>query len=149
MAVNGQNIANFIRDLDTATRPLADREFALLLTEKRKSEPDAKQIWEYESGYLREQLRRSQYNFDSQSVRPYLPYNNVKKGIMDTAAQLFHVTFQQEPNVPAWDPAVETWDVLDQGKMIGRFYLDAPAPWQVQPCRNGAGSRRRAREAIA
>jgi len=124
MAVNGQNIANFIRDLDTATRPLADREFALLLTEKRKSEPDAKQIWEYESGYLREQLRRSQYNFDSQSVRPYLPYNNVKKGIMDTAAQLFHVTFQQEPNVPAWDPAVETWDVLDQGKMIGRFYLD-------------------------
>ena len=124
MAANGKNIANFIQDLAAATRPLAEREFALLLAEKRKSEPEAKQIWEYEAGYLREQLRRSQYNFDSQSVRPYLPYNSVKKGIMDTAAQLFHVTFQQEPNVPAWDPTVETWDVLDQGKMIGRFYLD-------------------------
>jgi thimet oligopeptidase len=43
---------------------------------------------------------------------------------MDTAAQLFHVTFQQEPNVPAWDPTVETWDVIDNGKMVGRFYLD-------------------------
>ncbi len=28
MAVNGENIANFIQDLDAATRPLAEREFA-------------------------------------------------------------------------------------------------------------------------
>jgi thimet oligopeptidase len=27
-------------------------------------------------------------------------------------------------NAPSWDPAVETWDVIDNGKMIGRFYLD-------------------------
>jgi len=124
MAVNGQNIANFIRDLDAAARPVAQREFAMLLAEKRKTDPATKEIWEYESSYIREQLRRSQYNFDSQSVRPYLPYPSVKKGIMDTAAQLFHVTFQQEPNVPAWDPTVETWDVMDNGKMVGRFYLD-------------------------
>ena len=26
--------------------------------------------------------------------------------------------------MPAWDPSVETWDVIDNGKMIGRFYLD-------------------------
>jgi thimet oligopeptidase len=124
MAVNGQNIANFIRDLDAAARPVAEREFAMLLAEKRKTDPGAKEIWEYESGYIREQLRRSQYNFDSQSVRPYLPYASVKKGIMDTAAKLFHVTFQEEANVPAWDQTVETWDVMDNGKMVGRFYLD-------------------------
>jgi thimet oligopeptidase len=124
MAVNGQNIAKFISDLDAAARPVAQREFAMMLTEKQKTDPGAKEIWEYESGYIKEQLRRSQYNFDSQSVRPYLPYPSVKKGIMDTAAQLFHVTFTQEPNVPAWDPTVETWDVMDKGKMVGRFYLD-------------------------
>ena len=43
---------------------------------------------------------------------------------MDTAATLFHVSFRQELNVPAWDPSVETWDVIDNGKVIGRFYLD-------------------------
>jgi thimet oligopeptidase len=43
---------------------------------------------------------------------------------MDAAATLFRVTFRQEMNVPAWDPSVETWDVIDNGKMIGRFYLD-------------------------
>jgi thimet oligopeptidase len=134
MAVNGQNIANFIRDLDAAARPGAQREFAMLLAEKRKNDPDAKEIWDYEGSYISEQLRRSQYNFDSQSVRPYLPYTSVKKGIMDTAASLFHVTFKQEMNVPAWDPTVETWDVIDnggtdtgnhdKGKIVGRFYLD-------------------------
>jgi len=39
MAVNGQNIANFIRDLDAAARPVAEREFAMLLVEKRKTDP--------------------------------------------------------------------------------------------------------------
>ena len=48
----------------------------------------------------------------------------VKQGILDAAADLFHVSFQQEPNVPAWDPSVETWIVIDSGKVIGRFYLD-------------------------
>jgi thimet oligopeptidase len=124
MAVNGKNIADFIRDLDAAARPVAQREFAMLLAEKQKTDPGAKEIWEYETSFIREQLRRSKYNFDSQSVRPYLPYPSVKKGIMDTAAQLFHVTFQQEMNVPAWDPTVETWDALNNGKMVGRFYLD-------------------------
>jgi len=95
-----------------------------MLAEKRKTDSGAQEIWEYESSHIREQLRRSQYNFDSQSVRPSLPYPSVKKGNMDTAAQLFHVTFQQEMNVPAWDPTVETWDVMDNGKMVGRFYLD-------------------------
>ena len=80
----------------------------MMLEEKRKTDPDAKQIWEYEGSFVKEQLRRSKYNFDSQSVRPYLPYNGVKKGIMDTAAQLFHVSFKQEQNVPAWDPSVDS-----------------------------------------
>jgi len=26
--------------------------------------------------------------------------------------------------VPAWDPAVETWLVMDNHKAVGRFYLD-------------------------
>jgi len=124
MAVNGQNIAAFVRDLNAATRPVAQREFEMLLKEKQKTSPGATDIWEYETSYIREQVRRSQYNFDSQSVRPYLPYPSVKKGIMAAAAQLFRVTFRQEMNVPAWDPSVETWDVLDGGKMVGRFYLD-------------------------
>ena len=110
MAVNGQNIANFIRDLDAAARLVAQREFAMLLAEKQKTDPGAKEIWEYESSYIREQLRRSQYNFDSQSVRPYLPYPSVKKGIMETAAQLWAQS--RRAGQPSADPHALDGDVI-------------------------------------
>jgi thimet oligopeptidase len=69
-------------------------------------------------------VRRSKYDFDSEAVRPYFPYSEVKQGVLDTAAALFHVTFRKEKEAVGWDPTVETWDVIESGKMIGRFYLD-------------------------
>jgi len=124
MIAKGHNIADFIQQVDDASRALARKEFAMLLAEKQKTDPNAKEIWSHEGGYLSELVRRTKYDFDSQSVRPYFPFMEVKQGILDTAADLFHVTFQQEQDVPAWDPAVETWIVIDSGKPIGRFYLD-------------------------
>jgi thimet oligopeptidase len=124
MIKSGANIADFIQKVHDAASPIAKRELEMLLAEKRKTDPNAKEIGDHEVSYLNELVRRSQFNFDSQLVRPYLPFAEVRKGILDTASTLFHVTFQQEQNVPSWDPAVETWDVLDNGKAIGRFYLD-------------------------
>jgi thimet oligopeptidase len=124
MIGNGARIAEFIQDLDTAVRPVAQREFQMLLAEKRKSDPQATTIGLQEKSYYQEQVRRSSFDFDSQSVRPYFPYGRVKQGILDTAASLFHVTFRREEGVPAWDSSVETWLVFDAGKVIGRFYLD-------------------------
>ncbi|HTR67485.1 MAG TPA: M3 family metallopeptidase [Terriglobales bacterium] len=124
MIAKGQNIADFIKSVEDAARPTMEREFAMLLAEKQKTDPGAKDVQEYEVSHLNELVRRAKYDFDSQSVRPYLPYASVRQGILDTAAKLFQVSFQQEENVPAWDPLVETWDVVDHGKVIGRFYLD-------------------------
>jgi thimet oligopeptidase len=124
MIAKGHNIADFIQQVNDASRALAQREFEMLLAEKQKTTPGAKEIWSYEGAYLSELVRRTKYDFDSQSVRPYFPFTEVKQGILDTAADLFHVSFQQEPNVPSWDPAVETWIVIDSGKPVGRFYLD-------------------------
>ena len=124
MAVNSARIAEFIQQFDDAVRPVAKREFALLLAEKRKSDPAAAQIYDFESPYLAELVRRSSFDFNSQTVRPYLAYDRVKQGILDTAAQVFHLTFRREDSAHAWDPSVETWDAFEDGKMIGRFYLD-------------------------
>jgi thimet oligopeptidase len=124
MILTGARISDFIHQIDVAARPVAKREFNMLLAQKRKSYPNATQIGDYESSYLQEQVRRADYDFDSQVVRPYFPFNNVKKGILDNAAKLFHLEFRQELGAPGWDPAVETWDVYENGKMTGRFYLD-------------------------
>ena len=124
MIAKGHNIAEFINQVNDASRDLSRREFEMLLAEKQKTDPGAKEIWDYERSYLSELVRRNKYDFDSQAVRPYFPFMEVKQGILDTAADLFHVSFQQEQNIPSWDPAVETWIVIDSGKPIGRFYLD-------------------------
>ncbi len=124
MIGSGANIAQFIRQIDEATRPGAEREFQMVLAEKRKIDPAATQVGDYERSYFQEQLRRGKYDFDSQSVRPYFPYRRVQQGILDTASALFHVSFRQELNAPAWDASVQTWDVIDRGAVIGRFYLD-------------------------
>ena len=124
MIKTSANIGDFIQKVTEAAQPVAKREFEMQLAEKRKTDPNATEIDDYETGFLSESVRRAQFNFDSQAVRPYLPFQEVKKGILDTAATLFHVTFKQEDDAPAWAPDVETWDVLDGGKMIGRFYLD-------------------------
>jgi thimet oligopeptidase len=124
MIGSGAHIAAFINDLLATTHPVQERETAMLLAEKQKAHPGAQEIWDYENWYYPELVRRAKYNFDSQSARPYFPYKQVEQGILDTAAKLFHVTFRQVPNAPAWDPAVATWLVLDNGKPIGRFYLD-------------------------
>jgi thimet oligopeptidase len=124
MMEKGHNIAGFIQQVEDASRPLAKKEFEMLLAEKHKTDPTATEIWDYERAYLSESVRRTKYDFDSQSVRPYFPFTQVKQGILDSAADLFHVSFQQEQNVPSWDPSVETWIVIDSGKPIGRFYLD-------------------------
>jgi thimet oligopeptidase len=124
MIGNEQKIAQFIKELDEAAHPIADREFQMLVAEKRKADPNATTVEPYESSYYSELLRRANYNFDSTSVRPYLPYKQVKDGILDTAQKLFKLTFKQEPGATGWAPDIETYDVYDNGKMIGRFYLD-------------------------
>lgn len=124
MIGKGQKINEFISQLNESAQPIGKREFEMLLAEKRKTNPDAKTMETYESSYYSELVRRSQFDFDSTSVRPYLPYMQVKQGILNTAEKLFQLQFKKEANVPAWDPSVETYEVYDHGKMIGRFYLD-------------------------
>ena len=80
MIAKGHNIADFIQQVNDAARPLAEREFEMLLAEKRKTDPGAKEIWNYEAAYLSESVRRTKYDFDSQSVRPYFPFHAGEAG---------------------------------------------------------------------
>jgi thimet oligopeptidase len=129
MTLNGKRIAEFIDAVDAAARPATEREYALLLAEKQKTDPSATQLYDYEVFYLTNQVKQSRYGFDSRLLRPYLPYAQTKQGLLDTTARLFHVNFRRELNVPVWEPSVETWDVLDGGNFIGRIYLDMyPCP---------------------
>jgi thimet oligopeptidase len=68
-------------------------------------------------------VRKANYEFDSQSVRPYFAFDRVKQGLFDVTSKLFGVTYRPV-TVPTWDKSVEAYEMLENGKLIGRFYLD-------------------------
>ena len=113
---NGANIAKFIRGLNTAARPVAEREFAMLLAAKRQTDPKATEIARLRIVPPGGTGAPFAVRFRLRKRSSLFAYPQVKKGVLDTAATLFHVTFRQEMNAPAWDPAVETWDVIEAAK---------------------------------
>jgi thimet oligopeptidase len=115
--------------VDQVSRPTADREYALLLAFAQQKQPGLQTIGQADHAYWSEQYRRAKYDFDSQSARPYFPYEEVQTGILSTAARLFHVSFKPVKDSVVWDRSVDTIDVYDaapgsSSKLLGRIYLD-------------------------
>jgi len=105
-------------------KPKVDREYATLLAAKRQDVPAAARIdaWDYQ--YYRERVRKQEYDFDSQSVRPYFAYDRVRDGMLAFASRMFGLTFRARTDIPVWHPSVEVYDVLDGRALVGRIYLD-------------------------
>jgi thimet oligopeptidase len=123
MMKSAANVRTFLAKLDEASREGARRELKLVLDFVQKRQPNLTAIDITSRGYWYEQFRRSAFDFDSQSVRPYFPYAQVEAGVLKTAAQLFKVEFRPS-SAPAWHNDVSVFEVFDNGKMVGRFYLD-------------------------
>lgn len=124
MAGSAKNAADFIDRIVAASSAKAEREYALLLKRKQQDVPGATAVTLWERSYYSELVRKANYDFDSQSVRPYFPYDRVKQGLLDVSSRLFGVTFRPVTNVAVWDPSVETYEILEGGRLVGRFYLD-------------------------
>ncbi len=123
MMGSAANVRTFLAQLEQSSRAGAAREVDQVLDFARTRQPGLNNIDITSRGYWYEQFRRSAYDFDSQSVRPYFPYAKVETGILETAARLFKVEFHPS-SAPAWDPAVHVFEVHENGKLVGRFYLD-------------------------
>ncbi len=129
MIGSAKKVQALLDQVDTASRGPAAREYSRLLAFAQKRQPGLTNISMSDARYWAEQYRRTTYDFNAQSVRPYFPYNEVQAGILKTAARLFHVEFKSVPDAKVWDPAVATFDVYDnaepnKGKKLGRIYLD-------------------------
>lgn len=124
MVGNAKNASDFIDKIVAASDAKAKREYAALLKRKQQDVAGATVVNAWEKSYWSELLRRSDYNFDSQQVRPYFSYANVKQGVLDVTSKLFGVDFKRVKDAPVWHPDVECWEMFENGKLIGRFYLD-------------------------
>ena len=123
MMGSAANVRTFLAKLNEASLDGARREHELILGFARQRHPGLTAIDITSRGYWYEQFRRSAFDFDSQSVRPYFPYSQVEAGVLQTAARLFKVEFRPS-TAQAWHRSVSVFDVFDGYQHVGRFYLD-------------------------
>jgi len=137
----------FIDRIVAASGPKATREYEQLLKRKQQDVPGATLVNAWERSYYAELVRRTNYDFDSQSLRPYFTFDRVKQGLFDVTSKLFGVTYRPLTSAPVWDKSVEAYELLENGRVIGRFYLDMhPRPNKYNhaaefPIRTGVAGR--------
>jgi thimet oligopeptidase len=123
MAGTVDTASRFIDRVVEAAGPRAEREFKELEGRKRQELPgSAFEIWDRQ--YYSEQIRLASYNFDSQAVRPYLPFAQVLSGVLEVSSTIFGLTFTPVTGVEVWHPSVRVYEVRDGQKLLGRAYLD-------------------------
>jgi len=119
-----ERVRAFLDEILERARPRAAAEYAELLAEKRKLEPGAARVEEWERLYFLERVKVAKLGFDSRSLRPYLACRAVQAGVLATAERLFGLEFRREPDGAAWHADVETYAVLERGAPVARFHLD-------------------------
>src|SRR5262249_42073005 len=124
MVGSAAQASTFIDRIVAASGPKATREYDVLLKRKQQDVPGATVVNAWERAFYAELVRQSSYNFDSQSVRPYFAFDRVKQGLFAVTSKLFGVSYRPVKNVAVWDKSVETYELVENGKAIGRFYLD-------------------------
>jgi thimet oligopeptidase len=124
MIGNGTAAADFIEKIAVAAEARAKRDYADLLARKKKDDPAARDVSPWDTGYLTDRIKAEQYGVDAREVRPYFQYDNVKNAVLDTTAKLFGIRFERAKDAKVWHPDVETYDVYEGQKLLGRVYLD-------------------------
>jgi thimet oligopeptidase len=131
----------FLHEVESAALETAKVEFAELEAFVRERDAKALPLTLSDARFWEEQFRRARFDFDSQSVRPYFPYEQVEAGILATAGKLFGVKFVRAENAVVWAEGVKAFDVVDLAEeaaglstalrsgrddkfVVGRIYLD-------------------------
>jgi thimet oligopeptidase len=123
MVGSPERVETFLEELKTYTAEAQDRDYDMLLTRLRQDQPDADRVERWQSNYLRGKVRLEQFDVDSKVVREYFNYTATREGILTLVQDLFGVQFKPW-DTETWHEEVEAYELWDDGKLIGNFYLD-------------------------
>ncbi|MEM1444115.1 MAG: M3 family metallopeptidase, partial [Verrucomicrobiota bacterium] len=140
MAKDGKTALHFVEDLAEKTMPFFSREIDELKAFRSEEDPDWSGEFEpWDVAFWAEKLRKAQYDFDEEEVRPYFAIGNVIEGMFRLTEQIFGFRIVEvdsvfakpgeEPTaegVEVWHPEVKFYELRDDssGELLGSFYAD-------------------------
>ncbi|WP_052692094.1 M3 family metallopeptidase [Teredinibacter purpureus] len=114
---------NFINKVNDLAKPQADKEYQTLLTQLQTLYPDATEVGDWQKTFIESRVKSETFDIDSQEIRQYFSYTNVKQGVFDLTETMFGVKIVPW-QTDVWHESVNAYEMYDGKKLVGRFYLD-------------------------
>jgi thimet oligopeptidase len=119
-----EKVQALLDDMAAAAKPAGERDYAKKLAMLQQLEPGATKLEPWNSSYVSRLVQKQSYGYDRQEARKYFAYDHVRDGILKLTEDLFGVDIRRW-KTPVWDKLVESYEITDHGKLIGRIYFDA------------------------
>ena len=123
-------------DVAEAARPVAESDYARMLSVLQDLQPGAERIEPWQSGWLSPKVQQALFDYDPQEARQYFAYDNVRDGVFRLTERMFGIEIRKWDR-PLWHEDAEAFEVFENGELIGRFYLDShPRPGKYTHANN-------------
>ncbi|MCB1705194.1 MAG: Zn-dependent oligopeptidase [Halioglobus sp.] len=123
MTARPQTVQQFLAALDSALQSPANSDVDTLLSRLQRVDPQAQQVQAWQVDWLTNLVQQEEYALDAREIRNYFHFDRVQSGIFALTEDLFGVRIVPW-QTPTWHPDVTAWEIREQGRAIGRFYLD-------------------------
>ncbi len=123
MADSPERVMQFLQQLAEHSRAQAQSEWQELLTfAHQQAGESALEAWDV--SYYSEKLRQQRYQVSQEDIRPYLPADRVLPGLFQVVQRLYGLTVNEVEHFDSYHDDVRLFDLLQDGEVIARFYLD-------------------------
>lgn len=126
MAKNTDNVYAFLRQLIAAYKPKAEAQTKSIEEYARKTECNDFHLQPYDRFYYSAKMKKDQYSFSDDEVKPYFNLDSVLvNGIFYAAHRVYGLNFRERKDIPTYNKEMKVFDVLDaDGKQLALFYCD-------------------------
>lgn len=125
MAKSPETVWAFQDDLLKKLTPPARKEAEVMSDLKKRFHPEESDtLYAWDVNFYTKKLKDTRYKLNTDEVREYFEISNTIEGMFRVYQQLFNIDIRRTSNVPVWDDKVLTYDIYNEGKKAGSFYLD-------------------------
>ena len=123
MAETPAQVRDFLEQLSQKSRPQAQAEWRELQDFARK-EYGVETIQAWDVTFYSEKLRERRYQVSQEDIRPYLPISRVLSGLFEVVHRLYGVSVREVGDFDSYYRDARLFELLREGEVIARFYLD-------------------------
>ncbi len=121
MANSPKEVCDFLKNLASKAKPFAEQDYEDL--KKYALKDGIKHLEAWDVAYYSEIIKQEKYLISDQEIKQYFPEHKVIKGLFDLVNKLYGIEIL-ESKAPSWHSSVAYYEIQQNNKIIGSFYLD-------------------------